>query len=187
MFCRKETKKLYYNKRNSFWTSHNTQCNFSIRPQWSCAPWAEENKEGCQKTWKHVENTKNYLARSNHSQKFLRIGVTKKFAGLKPATLLKRDFNISVPLWILQNYKNSIFIEHLRWLLEFGLNSTTTFKWCLNVIVILSDNKWYLESQESLGKSSAPEESKKRAKIEMKWSRNSPTQLALTRRPQARQ
>ena len=126
-----------------------------------------------------MSNSKNYLARSNHSQKFLRIGVAKKFAGLKPATLLKRDFNIGVSLWILQNCKNSFFIEHLLWLLEFGLNSTTTFKWYLY--------HWNTSKRRKPRKfrkiifKSAPEESKKRAKIEMIWSRNSPTQLAVNK------
>ena len=34
-----------------------------------------------------------------------------------PATLLKRDFNIGVFLWNLQNFKNTLIIWKLQWLL----------------------------------------------------------------------
>ena len=52
---------------------------------------------------------------------FFKIGVPKNFAILtgkqawKPATLLKRDSNTGVFLWILQNFvRTTFFIEHLR-------------------------------------------------------------------------
>ena len=36
-----------------------------------------------------------------------------KVAGLRPGTLLKRDSNTGVFLWILRNFKNTYFEEHL--------------------------------------------------------------------------
>ena len=35
---------------------------------------------------------------------------------LRPATVLKRDSGTDVFLWILRNFKNTFFKEHLRWL-----------------------------------------------------------------------
>ena len=73
--------------------------------------------------------------RSSRSQKFFKIGIFKNFALLigkhlcwwlfwiklqasGPATLLERDSNTGVFLWILQKNLRTIFLkEHLRWLL----------------------------------------------------------------------
>ena len=50
-------------------------------------------------------------------------------AGLRPATLLKRDSNAVVFLWILRNFKNIYFEEHVQTATEsFRLNSFETSK-----------------------------------------------------------
>ena len=52
-----------------------------------------------------------------------------KVAGLRPATLLKRDSNAGVFLWILRNIKNIYFEEHVQTAAEsFRLNSFETSK-----------------------------------------------------------
>ena len=50
-------------------------------------------------------------------------------AGLRPATLLKRDSNAGVFQWILRNFKNIYFEEHVQTATEsFRLNSFETSK-----------------------------------------------------------
>ena len=75
------------------------------------------------------------IFRSSRSQMFFKTGFPKNFMiftrkhprwnlfliklqAFRAATLLKRDSNTGVFLWILRNFINILFIEHLRWWLR---------------------------------------------------------------------
>ena len=72
--------------------------------------------------------------RSSHQRCSVKKVVLKnlaKFTGkhlcLRPATLLKRDFGIGVFMWILRNFKNTFFTEHL-WTTASGRNCAMSSK-----------------------------------------------------------
>ena len=101
-----------------------------------------------------------YPRRPSRSQMFLKVVVRKsyaiftgkrlrwspfliKFQSFRPATLLKRNSNKSVFLWILQNLRTVFFIEHIRWLL---LSFATTFRNCCWKDRLITVNKYHVHS-----------------------------------------
>ena len=62
-------------------------------------------------------------SRSSRSRMFFKVGVPgTRPAALRPAILLKRDSNLSVFLWILQNFQGYFFLQNHWWLhLDFWL------------------------------------------------------------------
>ena len=53
----------------------------------------------------------------NHTSSLDKDSFLKKIVGLRPAILFKKKTGTGVFLWILWNFKEQLFTEHVRWLL----------------------------------------------------------------------
>ena len=73
--------------------------------------------EECYFLQRCANNETVFLKFSQNSREILVVkSLSNRVAGQGPATLLKRDFNASVFLWICEHFKNIFSMGHLSWL-----------------------------------------------------------------------